>query len=289
MKIWNKIKANKKVILGMFIFLIITVVGIPIMINKLLYMPIATHSTIDSDWLSFWGSFLGGIIGGVGTLVGVLLTLNKMDEERKDDKRKERAKVIPLNSLIKAEKGFHDEFTSGEKRSVENDNYTIVSAKTNKVSYDSEGVYLPWGIISFCNVGLENALDIKIKWSKPKKDELDLKFQSCLKSNSSSTNNEDFNNYIQCITCSQDNNEKWIYMEDEMKNWIDKVVQCFEALKIQDPKKVWLNFGNLSITYKNVYGNTFDDVYNIKSKMYTGGAGLYHLNIFFEEIKKRND
>ena len=39
------------------IILAITI-GIPIIINKALYLPIKTNTTNDSDWLAFWGSFL---------------------------------------------------------------------------------------------------------------------------------------------------------------------------------------------------------------------------------------
>lgn len=160
MKIWNKIKANKKVIFGIFIFLIITVVGIPIMINKLLYIPIATHSTLDSDWLSFWGSFLGGIIGGIGTLLGVLLTLDKGNKDKKAEKIKEIEERKPR--LIPIKKQFYLDYKN--KRSILLNKYEEVY-ENHLTSMIPE--------VRIVNASKESAIEIVMEWITPKKESID--------------------------------------------------------------------------------------------------------------------
>lgn len=93
MDIWNKVKDNKKLLI---IIGVIIIIGIPVMINLFLYIPVPSKLTDNSDWLSFWGSFLGGIIGGIATLLGVLLTLFQMNKDKQNEEREKYPYIIPL-------------------------------------------------------------------------------------------------------------------------------------------------------------------------------------------------
>ncbi|MCI2341777.1 hypothetical protein MO286_20270, partial [Clostridioides difficile] len=73
----NKSWIEKHKILTIFISVIailIICIGLPSLINMVLYWDIKTHNSTDGEWLSFWGSFLGGIFGGLATLGAILIT-----------------------------------------------------------------------------------------------------------------------------------------------------------------------------------------------------------------------
>ncbi|MDU1116025.1 MAG: hypothetical protein E7J99_09445 [Clostridium butyricum] len=277
---------KKQMIINVCVIILgVIIIGIiPIILYNGIKWPIEISTkAIENDgsgWLGFWGSFFGGIIGGFATLIGVLLTLHKMNEEREDERKKERAKIIPINSNIKAEK-------KNSENTLLEESYSVVSIKTNNFERKTDdSIYLPWGIISFCNVGLENALDVRIDWSQPNVGEIDSRLKSYLEEYNNkciADDKNDLNGNIQCITYSQSNNEKYINIDKPMLKWINYLLCYFEKLNNKEQKEVWLDFGTIKITYKNVYGDTYKDTYNINSKMYCGGAGLYYFNVYFED------
>ena len=95
-QIWNNIKKNKRIYIKIGLVIIGFILVIGLIVNLLLYMPIPTHSTTDSDWLSFWGSCFGGVIGGIMTLGGGLLSNNLLKKQFKEDKK---PMLIPLNVI----------------------------------------------------------------------------------------------------------------------------------------------------------------------------------------------
>lgn len=72
-----------KIILTIIIGVVFITIGIPYIINKLLYINIVTHDSNDGDWLGFWGSFLGGIFGGLATLITILCTIKSISMNSK--------------------------------------------------------------------------------------------------------------------------------------------------------------------------------------------------------------
>ncbi|EQI05218.1 hypothetical protein QOG_2325 [Clostridioides difficile Y10] len=102
----NKSWIEKHKILTIFISVIailIICIGLPSLINRVLYWDIKTHNSTDGEWLSFWGSFLGGIFGGLATLGAILITremAKKDNEELKESISMEREpKVIPIKKM----------------------------------------------------------------------------------------------------------------------------------------------------------------------------------------------
>ncbi|MEK3769638.1 hypothetical protein MKY14_13815 [Paenibacillus sp. FSL R5-0887] len=97
MKKRKNISVNTTIII---VFLITTII-IPIIINRVLFLPYPTTANDlgNKDWLAFWGSFLGGSLGGVATLFAVYYTLKQNIEQNQNNLNiqyeKSRKDIIP--------------------------------------------------------------------------------------------------------------------------------------------------------------------------------------------------
>ena len=132
------------------IILAITI-GIPIIINKALYLPIKTNTTNDSDWLAFWGSFLGGIFGGFATLIGVLYTIKKNDKDKEKEEKKKLPFVVPLqkNLLVYID--------------VRNEQCYLSNEGKDENQFEYELIYF-----DLINLASEHAFNISLTWNAPK-------------------------------------------------------------------------------------------------------------------------
>lgn len=158
-KINNKNKSwiERHKILTIFISVIailIICIGLPLLINRMLYWDIRTHNSTDGEWLSFWGSFLGGIFGGLATLGAILITremAKKDNEELKESISREREpKVIPIKKNAYLYKTYGTPCMFNEIQ------------MPNKVPICSDIIKL-----TLVNVGKEAAIQIEVFWEKP--------------------------------------------------------------------------------------------------------------------------
>ncbi|AXU28705.1 TPA: hypothetical protein P1J70_001761 [Clostridioides difficile] len=153
----NKSWIEKHKILTIFISVIailIICIGLPSLINRVLYWDIKTHNSTDGEWLSFWGSFLGGIFGGLATLGAILITremAKKDNEELKESISMEREpKVIPIKKNAYLYKTYGSPCMFNEIKT------------SSEVPRCSDIIEL-----TLVNVGKEAAIQIEVFWEKP--------------------------------------------------------------------------------------------------------------------------
>lgn len=239
---------------------------IPIIINYLMYLPIQTNNSTDSDWLSFWGSFLGGIIGGIGGLLGVKLTLNKMEKDKKDEEAKKRPHLIPLEKVFV----IYDPKDS-EKQMLYADCGQYIYEKDwgrhfqNILEYKTnESIY-----IDIINVAEESAISVKSVW------------KDCSKKEEHDKRN------VQVI--GRDNSGK-IKLPFIFRNKIEKIIrENYDKILINKLEDTF-NIGQLSIKCKNSKGENlkreYDVFVEISTKIIyyaTYDRGIFFINIFFKE------
>lgn len=143
------IKKNKKSIIVVSFILCAL---IPVSINILLSFNVVPSSdTSSGDWLGFWGSFLGSIIGGGATLIGVLLTLDKMEDDKQamyNDKKREEEKKYPF--LVPLKKTF-TAYGFGT--------YQFTNKTTIEEIYSEDPI-----LLELINIGEEHALNNTLQW-----------------------------------------------------------------------------------------------------------------------------
>lgn len=249
-----------------FLGIIFVILIVPIIINALMYLPIQTNNSTDSDWLSFWGSFLGGIIGGIGGLLGVKLTLNKMEKDQKNEEAKKRPHLIPLEKVFiiydpkDSEKQmlYADCGQSIYGEDWEKDFQDILEYKTH------ESIY-----IDIINVAEEAAISVKSVWEDcSKKEEQDKRS-------------------VQVI--GRDNNGR-IKLPFVLQNKIEKIIRDNHDKILINELEDTFKIGQLSIKCKNPKGEDIERKYDVFVEISTKiiyyalyDRGIFFINIFFKE------
>ena len=282
--IWNWLKNNKRIC---FILLIIVIVLIPSLINILLYIPIPTHETNDSDWLSFWGSFLGGIFGGLATLMGVLLTIFKMNKDKLITDEENKPKVLPVNkNLVVYEKG-------NIRDNIKN-SFSLYNEHKEYTDYYGEDIFL-----DIINLGKEHAFNILLEFIPPTLEEI----KAYLDNNDVDT--KDLSNFeeiiklvnIECIKLSQRWKLQLIKSLDSLQGKIRLSDQlCLlirEYIKILMKNKSKLHYckgiplGILKLDYSNIMEKLYYKEYGLymnTSICKILGDDLYYYPLYIEFI-----
>lgn len=83
----NKTNAKKKalVIIGAVVLLLVTLIGIPLLMQWLINQDSGEKGS-DDGWLGFWGGYLGAIIGVLGAILILQMQLAKETEARREEK-----------------------------------------------------------------------------------------------------------------------------------------------------------------------------------------------------------
>lgn len=257
-----KKKRNIIKFIGISIFIII---GIPYIINKLLYLPIKTNGTTDADWLSFWGGFLGGIIG----LLGVVLTIRKMDKDRKIEEDKKKPYLIPLEKVFVVYEAENPEkqmlYANYETNAYEEkwkDYFDdIINYKCN------ESIF-----IEIINVAEESAISVKSIW----KDTND--------------NEEGDKRSVQVITR---NNKGKTELPLILRYEIEKIIYNNVNKILYNELEDSFNIGQLIINSRRPIGTSIIKKYNVFINIYTKRIyqdvykrRIFFINMHFEEINK---
>lgn len=286
--IWNWLKNNKKICL---ILLIIVIALIPSFINILLYIPIPTHATNDSDWLSFWGSFLGGVFGGLATFIGVLLTIFKMKKDKLVSDDKNKPKLLPINkNLVAYEKETISDNT--------NNSFSLYNEHREYKDYYGEDIFL-----DIINLGKEHAFNILLEFTLPTLEEI----KAYLDNNDVDT--KDMSNFeevvksgnIDCFKISQRCKLQLIKSLDSLEGKIrlgDQ--QCFlirAYIKILMKSKSNLHYckriplGRLKLNYSNIVDKVYSKEYGLYMnapvcRILGNNLCYYPLSIEFIDIEK---
>lgn len=139
----NKSRGKIK-LLWLSLLAIIVLIVVPIVINRLLYLPIETNNTTDGDWLGFWGSYIGSIIGCIATLIGIIYTMKTFFYDKNPI-------LIPLKKEFYIYINNEREVELSPSFRMENE---VISSKPFE--------------FDVINVGRGAALDVKIIWIPPK-------------------------------------------------------------------------------------------------------------------------
>lgn len=289
---------KKKNFIWISFWLIVLIIIVPIIINILLYLPISTNGTTDEDWLSFWGSFLGGIIGGLATLGGVILTLRKMDDDRKSELNREKTKEMPLIvplkklytiniDLINSRCYLHDE---DEEREV---------FKDKKCEKFSLGIVK----VPLVNLGKQHAFNVSKHWIPPKKE---LLLNSFLENNIYNEDDSlldylitesdfmDYNN-IQIIKSSEQDNIEKVSLDLRIKDLIIYIYECifFNAKEELPLLYSDIPMGKFIFKYNNIYEDIISLEYEINLKiMYNickDKEGIGIIEVHFKKLDNKED
>lgn len=278
-------RKTSKWIIGLLIILILIVlVGIvPYAINKLLYLPIMTNGTTDSDWLSFWGSFLGGIIGGIGTLIGVLLTLNKGSKDKEEDKKKEIEERKPR--LIPIKKQFYLVYTNSRIIVLNNSEEIFENYST---SMHPE--------IRIVNASKESAIDIELEWIKPDEESIikceSLNVEEKYIFNNFSGKYELSNRLINEFEFISSLGEESMSVHTYLMIYIEKISEYLLKYCIDNGRKIFIKhdlpMGELILRCKNVYGEEAKNSYKISMSLFSTGTDCKNLMGILTFIKDEN-
>lgn len=270
------IKRNKK---KFYILIVVVFFGAPILINVMLsFDMIPSVGTGNGDWLGFWGSFLGSIIGGVATLLGVLLTLDKMDEERKAREDKE----VPIIMPVKSEYEIHEnDFSKGKYKSKYSiSNYIKQKDKDyySRIDQESDEIYeyinLLGPDIKLVNISGKNALEVVMFWEKPSLENINKAFgiellTTDLYDEIQSTSKESAKKYKkQLILANQVKETTNIYLYREIERYIYLIVDMLNKYYEENDSnnRQYINvlpMGRLKIKYKDIFADTHENEFNI--------------------------
>lgn len=275
-------KKLSKYLLIIAIILVITI-GVPIIINNALYLPIKTNSTNDSDWLAFWGSFLGGIFGGFATLIGVLFTIQKNDKDKNKEEEKKLPFVVPLQKMLLV------------YRDVKNKNCYLSNEGKDENQFEYELIYF-----DLINLASEHAFNISLTWDAPKLEEIN-KFLDENKIRNlfnkgfkliSESKKEERRNHIQIIKSSESEDIKNTYIFVGWRSLINTIVECMarqnNGLK---NNKTYNNMplGQLTLNYKTIHGKNINKKYSILGDIFQGNLDenieSYYLTFNFELVE----
>lgn len=284
-KINNKNKSwiERHKILTIFISVIailIICIGLPLLINRVLYWDIRTHNSTDGEWLSFLGSFLGGIFGGLATLGAILITremAKKDNEELKESISREREpKVIPIKKNAYLYKTYGTPCMFNEIQ------------MPNKVPICSDIIKL-----TLVNVGKEAAIQIEVFWEKPQnivktKDLTDEDLKVCNKFFNEFDINENIKVEKEYISSLQEveiglNTYTEMYIRELSSELIDNFRENNKhGIYIRKNIKV----GTINIKRKNIYDETYNTSYDMEISIFEMGKSykLYTINIDFNLI-----
>ncbi|CZR96772.1 MULTISPECIES: hypothetical protein [Clostridioides] len=284
-KINNKNKSwiERHKILTIFISVIailIICIGLPLLINRVLYWDIRTHNSTDGEWLSFWGSFLGGIFGGLATLGAILITremAKKDNEELKESISREREpKVIPIKKNAYLYKTYGTPCMFNEIQ------------MPNKVPICSDIIKL-----TLVNVGKEAAIQIEVFWEKPQnivktKDLTDEDLKVYNKFFNEFDINENIKVEKEYISSLQEveiglNMYTEMYIRELSSELIDNFRENNKhGIYIRKNIKV----GTINIKRKNIYDETYNTSYDMEISIFEMGKSykLYTINIDFNLI-----
>jgi hypothetical protein len=187
---------------GFFVILgVLVILGIPLLINLLLFQPWPTTppDLSNKEWLGFWASFLGSIIGGVATFIAVYLSLKQnekfhldMINIQKNQTDFRRRELMPVLDLKPKDADFvigkiNNEGLCGLYISIEdhckdpkfcyqtmqNSEYGFKSTETgidiNDLIFSFTNGDRRYIIFELTNIGLSFAFNVNVVLSKPMK------------------------------------------------------------------------------------------------------------------------
>lgn len=285
---------NKKIswferhkIITMFIVIILILIiciGVPLLINHMLYWDIRTHNSTDGEWLSFWGSFLGGIFGGLATLGAILISremAKKDNEELKNSIAKERQpKIIPIKKSVYLYK------------ICGNTNIFNNIQTPGKIPRYSESID-----VKFVNVGKEASIQIEVFWKKP---------QNIVKTEYLTNDDvEVCNNFIKKFDINDDIKvekeyissfqEAEIGLNSYTEMYIRKLSsELIDNFRKNNEKGIYIRknikVGRIDIKCKNVYDESYNTSYDMEISILEIDRSdeLYTVNIDFKLIKDRD-
>lgn len=156
-------------ILILIVFFVISVAGVPLIVNYLLHdIPLADDLE-PANWLGFWGSYLGGLLGSIAALLAINESRKQAKQQHEENREDRRLAVVPAINV-----SYESIEPASPKPRVED--YCILEPEkeaghcfknVTKVDYDSfnddyGGVKKATGILNFTNTGMGPAFQIKI-------------------------------------------------------------------------------------------------------------------------------
>lgn len=244
----QKIKSITFILLTISIIIII-----PIIIYNGFEFPIKISTkAIENDtsgWLGFWGSFLGGIIGGFATLIGVKISLNKSEDEKKEERR---PMLIPKRAEINILKSKERiEFSNIRNDNNQKEDYGLIN------------------LILF-NASKELALQIEVGWIKPN-------LKSIRKSDLLEEDKIIYENVRTILSkeyeCKGELNMLASLQEDEVmltyscQIYIRKLVESFiehaKKNKKNNIEKLDIPLGRIEIEFFNIYRDKVINIYEV--------------------------
>lgn len=244
-------------------FITITLI-IPYVINKVMYLPIKTNSTSDSDWLAFWGSFLGGVFGGFLTLTGVRYTIKENEKEKEKENEKNKPFIVPLKNTILV------------YRDVINETCYLSNQGKDENFFIYEQIYF-----KLINLGKEHAFNLSLGWNPPETHQIENFLQQKHIDNRfkkgfnliCNSRPEKRDDEIQIIkSCdNQDVQETYLFVgwESLIKNLIECIALTNKGNK-NDKTYVNMPLGKLELKYENIYGNDVNKIYSIYGQVFQG-------------------
>lgn len=254
------------IVVGVLILVMIVVI-VPYIINGLLYLPIETNGTTDSDWLSFWGSFLGAIIGGIAGLLGVILTIKKIENDRRNDESAKFPCLIPIEQVIVLFQ--HKNIDQGTYISYD-ENMNIHEVRD--IIGRRAGHSYEYAFINIINVGEEHAISVKSTWKSNDGDEF-----------------ED-NRKVQIIRGASTNDLGNVNLPINIRYEIENILRRHYKEILENKLEELFKVGTLNITYKRRNGNRFNRSYSAYIKFFTKilhnlgeDNKIFFINISFDE------
>lgn len=271
------------IIFGCTVAILATIcIGVPFLINWILYWDIKTNNSTDGDWLSFWGSFLGGIFGGLATLVAVLVTREMAKKDNKELKEsissERKPKIIPIKKKSWMYKTYG-------KPNMFNDIQEL-----EKIPRYSDNIN-----VKIVNVGKEAAIEIEILWEKPKNilkneylTDMDIKVCKSFLNKFDKTKNikveKEYINSLEEVEIGL-NSYTDIYIRELASELIDEFRKESEAPYI----RYHIQVGTIYVKGTNIYNESFKMFYDMEMSIIEVDRSdeLYSIIIEFKSIKDR--
>lgn len=281
---WFEKYKNGLLIFGTISAVLVICIGLPSLINWMLYWDIKTSNSTDGEWLSFWGSFLGGIFGGIATLGGILITremAKKDNEELKNSIKKEREpKIIPIKKSSYLYKKYETPHI-----------FNSIQMPNNIPRY-SENID-----VKFVNASKEVAIEIEMLWEKPEYKnsgecftEDDVKVCKAFSTKFGEIEyikvEKEYIGTLEEVEISLNS-----YTEIYIRELASELIDNFRENK---PKGIYIRknipLGTIYIKCKNAYDENSNSVYKMNMSILECDRGdeLYTLNIEFKLSKNEN-